>query len=231
MQWRRALVSGPHDSNWWIAWAFMVGSMLFALGSVPVFSQHVDPTVVGVTFVIGALCFTSAASGQYLQVVGSRTHDGIVRRSYFRPGRRDWWATTIQLVGTLFFIADTVDATIVGLTTRQTNRLVWAPDVFGSTAFLVASHLAWVGVCGGIWSVMPDRSDWWTAAVNYVGSIFFGVSAIGALVLPTTGEMVNTALVNSATFAGALCFLVGAYLLLPAGRRADISPGSRQGRS
>jgi len=31
-----------------------------------------------------------------------------------------------------------------GLSTEQTNRLVWAPDFFGSIAFLVASHLAWL---------------------------------------------------------------------------------------
>jgi hypothetical protein len=41
------------------------------------------------------------------------------------------------------------------------------------------------------------------------------VSALASLVLPTTGEMVNTTLVNLGTFLGAVCFFVGAYLLLP----------------
>ena len=40
-------------------------------------------------------------------------------------------------------------------------------------------------------------------------------SAIAALVLPTTGEMVNLAIVNLGTFVGAVCFLVGGYLLWP----------------
>jgi hypothetical protein len=47
-----------------------------------------------------------------------------------------------------------------------------------------------------------------------VGSIFFMISAIAAFTLPTTGEEINTTLVNSATFVGAVCFFVGAYLLL-----------------
>ena len=53
------------------------------------------------------------------------------------------------------------------------------------------------------------------AALNYVGSVFFMASAIASLVLPTTGDAVNTVVVNAGTFLGAVCFFVGAYLLLP----------------
>ncbi len=42
------------------------------------------------------------------------------------------------------------------------------------------------------------------------------LSALGAFTLPTTGEPVNLTLVNAGTFLGAVCFLVGAYVLLPA---------------
>ena len=48
--------------------------------------------------------------------------------------------------------------------------------------------------------------------MNYVGSMFFMLSAIASFTLTTTGEEVNTTIVNSGTFAGAVCFLVGAYL-------------------
>ncbi len=46
-------------------------------------------------------------------------------------------------------------------------------------------------------------------------SIFFGLSAIGAYVVPSTGELLNAALANSGTFLGAVGFFVGAALLLP----------------
>jgi uncharacterized membrane protein YkvI len=122
----------------------------------------------------------------------------------------------VQLAGTLFFNASTVLAMATTFTVEETNRLVWAPDVFGCIAFLVASHLAWIQLGGGRFRFRdPDDPAWWSSLLNYVGSVFFMASAIGAFTLTTTGEPVNTAVVNSGTFLGAVCFLVGAYLLLP----------------
>lgn len=224
MEWRRSLVAGPHGIQWAIAWSFMVGSALFAIGSFPAYAQLVDPGVVGTTFVVGSVFFTLAAYGQFVQVVS----DGEPRLRAFGwiPSQREWWAVAVQFVGTLLFNVSTGAAMIDGLTTEETNRLVWAPDVFGSAAFLIASHLAWLVVCGRLWCIRRDDTDWWTAAVNYAGSIFFGISAIAAVTLPTTGEVLNTALVNSATFVGATCFLFGAYLLLPPApeRRPAVDP-------
>ena len=57
--------------------------------------------------------------------------------------------------------------------------------------------------------------EWWSSLLNYVGSVFFMASAIAAFTLTTTGEAINTAIVNTGTFVGALCFLVGSYVLLP----------------
>jgi hypothetical protein len=50
-------------------------------------------------------------------------------------------------------------------------------------------------------------------------------SALGAFILPTTGEVANITLVNLGTFAGAVCFFVGAYLLLPAKSRPSAARG------
>jgi hypothetical protein len=41
-------------------------------------------------------------------------------------------------------------------------------------------------------------------------------SAIASLVQPTTDDVVNIVIVDGGTFLGAVCFFVGAYLLLPA---------------
>ena len=219
MQWRRDLTWNPHQRGWRIAVLFMTGAFIFALGSFPPYSQNIDPGAVGVTFVVGSIIFTSAAYSSFVQVINDgNSGDGSDHLRYraWQPSHTLWWAAIVQLVGTLFFNATTIAAMIEGLSTEQTDRLVWSPDFFGSICFLVASHLAWLVVCGRLWSVRRDDPDWWGALLNYLGSILFMFSAIAAFTLPTTGEELNTTIVNSGTFVGAACFFVGAYLLLPA---------------
>ena len=48
------------------------GSFLFALGSFPPYAQLVDPGTVGITFVVGSVFFTCAAVGQLVQTRASR---------------------------------------------------------------------------------------------------------------------------------------------------------------
>lgn len=182
---------------------FMIGSTCFALGSIPPYFLNVPAQGVGVTFFVGSVFFTSAGLTQLLQV--------------WREGgeRNVWWAAIVQLIGMLFFNVNTYRAAFVSVSSDEVNQLIWAPDFYGSIAFLVASHLAWLVVCGRLWCVQRERDDWWMAALNYLGSIFFMLSALAAFTLPTTGEVVNLAIVNAGTFFGAVCFFLGAYLLMP----------------
>jgi len=62
-----------------------------------------------------------------------------------------------------------------------------------------------------------DRS-WTISSLNMVGSIFFGFSAIGAYVVPASEALLNARWANGGTLLGAVCFLVGAWLVVP--RRA-----------
>lgn len=181
----------------------MVGSTCFALGSFPFYFNNASAATVGVTFFVGSLFFTSAGVTQLVQVRRAPTD------------QRAWWATLIQLVGMLFFNVNTYRAAFVTVAADQVNELVWAPDFYGSIAFLVASHLAWLVVCDGLWCVDRTRAEWWIAALNYMGSIFFMLSALAAFTLPTTGNVVNLTLVNLGTFFGAVGFFLGAFLLLP----------------
>ena len=190
---------------------FMIGSFCFALGSVPPFFLNVPARAVGITFFIGSLFFTSAGVTQLLQVL-SGPEDRRVR-----------WATVIQLVGMVFFNINTFRAAFVDVATDDVNRLIWAPDFYGSICFLVASHLAWLVACGGLWAVRRESPEWWIAALNYLGSILFMLAALAAFTLPTTGEVVNIAIVNAGTFFGAVGFFLGAFLLLPRRRRDAIA--------
>jgi hypothetical protein len=213
VKWRRQLSWNLGSLDWRVAALFMVGSTLFALGSLPPYALRVDARVVAITFAVGSVFFTTAAYSQFLTVINPAK--GVTRYWAWQPREILWWATVVQFAGTLFFNISTFAAVNTSLTIHEAERLVWAPDFFGSIAFLGASHLAWLAVCHRIWCVRRDDADWWIAALNYVGSILFMASALGAFVLPTTGEVVNITLVNVGTFGGAVCFFVGAYLLLP----------------
>ena len=192
----------PRRASWWIGVLFAAGSTCFLVAPFPGFEQLVGSGAVGVVFFVGSIFFTSAAVLQFLQV---------------EPRRTDWWAALIQLAGTIFFNVNTFNAMKTGLDVHQTNRLVWAPDVFGCACFLVASYLAYVGVGGHGVRRQTRTTDWWIAAVNLAGSVAFGVSAIASFVVPKTGSILDLGAANFTTALGALGFLIGALLLLREG--------------
>src|SRR5271157_4224571 len=208
----------PRARDWWIAVLFAIGSLLFALGAVPGYASAVGATWDAVTFFTGSLFFTGAGFLSYREAVDAGPQPpGTARRRFFvyEPGRIDWWATAVQLAGTLFFNVSTGVAMVSDLSAQAAHRHVWRPDAFGSVAFLVASALAWFEVCHG-WAAWRPRSlSWWITLLNLVGSVAFGVSAVAGYINPDTGQIYNAELTNLGTFIGALCFLAGALLLMP----------------
>jgi len=211
----------PTAIGWWIGVLFAIGSVGFALGSFPPYADALGTRDDNLTYFIGSLFFTSAAFLQYCQVVGTARDLGIDQRPGLRslvsvePGRIDWWASAVQLVGTLFFNVTTWHA-LSGTysTSTAANHAVWRPDAIGSICFLVASWLAWAEVCHGSWGWRPRLYSWWIAGLNLVGSVAFGVSAIASKT-EESGDLRSLALTNLGTFVGAVCFLVGGILLLP----------------
>jgi len=216
MQWRRRVGWMPHDLDWRLAVLFMVGSSLFAIASFPLYWQLVDGHVVGITFVLGSLFFTTAGYSSFYQTINDdRDADTPAKLWAWTPRGLLWWSAIVQLAGTLLFNVNTIAATVTTFTTEKENRLVWGPDFLGSIAFLVASQLAWRHLSGRFWFRDPDDPVWWSSLLNYLGSVFFMASAIASFTLETTDEALNIAIVNAGTFLGAICFLVGAYVLLP----------------
>jgi hypothetical protein len=214
--------------GWWIAILFMAGSLLFALGSFPPYAGAVDIRIVGVTFFVGSLFFTSAGYLQFMQVVDTPSDlgGGTDRGARFwswEPHRIDWCAAAVQSVGTLLFNISTFAAMQTAFTVTQQNRRIWAPDMFGSIAFMIASSLAWIEVCHGWWRWQPRDISWWIVALNLAGSIAFQISAIAAFVRPATGAVANVSVANLGTFVGAVGFFFGALLLIPEMDRATAS--------
>jgi len=182
----------PVEAGWWMGVLFALGSTCFAVASFISQWASVPRPGIGVTFFAGSIFFTTAA---FVQLRTSVT-------------RAEKLASLIQFVGTLFFNISTFEGMKRGFDARQTDLRVWTPDVFGSICFLVSSALACV-------AVRRPSTAWRIAALNLLGSVFFGVSAVAALVEPSTSEPVSAAIANAGTTAGALCFLAGALMLLP----------------
>jgi hypothetical protein len=208
----------PRARGWWIAVLFAVGSALFVLGALPSYVAAVGVRWDSVTFFLGSLFFTSAAFLTYREAVDAAPvgENPSRRRVFvFQPRRIDWWASAVQLAGTLYFNVSTGAAMQVDLVAQSADRYVWRPDVIGSICFLVASALAWFEVCHGWIAWRPRSWSWWITLVNLLGSIAFGVSAVASYVIPATGALRDAAQANLGTLVGAMLFLVGALLLLP----------------
>jgi hypothetical protein len=206
---------------------FAAGSACFLVAPVPAFLQLVGPVVDGTVFFAGSLLFTTAAALQWLETInagrGPAQTAGRRRRLLsFEPRRIDWWSAGVQLLGTLFFNATTFRALQTGLDSPSYDRLVWRPDALGSACFLVSGYLAYVEVAGQLLGRPPRTLESAIAGVNLLGCLAFGVSAVTAYVVPSTGSEVSLAMVNLCTALGALCFLVGALLLLPQGAQAQV---------
>lgn len=211
-----------HGLNWWIGWLFMIGSACFALGSTAFYGSHIQASIDGVTFFVGSLFFTGAALLQHIQTVTAdqgiggyaQSRPGSLLRLLLAPTRIDWWATAIQLAGTVAFNVTTLAALNDTLNVQQQQVRVWAPDAVGSACFLIASYLALAEVGHAALSWRPHDRGWRISALNMLGSILFGISAIASFILPD-GELVSIEATNLFTFLGAICFLAGAWLLLP----------------
>jgi hypothetical protein len=209
---------------------FLVGSACFAAASaaglVPrFFGAFADsPFVINLVFFVGSIFFTLAAYLQLLAAVNAdrisaiahrRSPPGQFRWFGWRPNGIGWIAAFTQFIGTLLFNFNTFDALLADLDWLQEDLLIWTPDAIGSICFLAASALALIEYGHGRWVWQPHDVSWWIVNINMSGSIAFGISAIYAIVLPGTAELLDAWLVNVWTLIGAIGFLLGAWLLLP----------------
>jgi hypothetical protein len=195
----RIVMRGPFERAFWDRWiaaGFAVGSACFFVGPFPGFQQLVGPGAVGVVFFAGSVFFTFAA--------GLALREATVGRGSRWGSDPSWWSAAIQFVGTLLFNLSTFAAMQDGLSTSQQDRLIWAPDVFGSAAFLVSGLLAY-----------RVADPWRIGAVNLAGCVFFGISAVASYVVPSSGSVLDLAAANWTTALGAACFFAGALMLLP----------------
>jgi hypothetical protein len=128
------------------------------------------------------------------------------------------WSAAIQSAGTLFFNATTFRALHTALTSSSYDRLVWRPNALGSICFLVSGVIAYRASPRHGWRPVRCGRGWWQPAVNLLGCVLFGASAVAGYVVPSRGSEVDVAAANWNTALGAACFLACALGTLAARR-------------
>lgn len=188
---------------------FMIGAFLFAVGSAPGFSDAMGSRVSNGCFFVGAWFFTGAAFVQLQRSGPMHNAD--------RAFRALWLAAATQFLGTLLFNVSTGSALRANALLAE-REWVWTPNAEGSAAFLISGAFALLVLVRSdvLWG--PRNADWFSTWVNMLGCIAFGLSAIGAVLLPD-GQVRDAVLANWGTFVGAICFFVASAVALPAANR------------
>lgn len=200
-------------------WGFMLGSLLFALGSAPGFADWAGESTANLCYFIGAWGFTYAGFIQWI-LSGSHTilHGGAAVISAV------WLSAATQSIGTILFNVST-SAALQAQSVQAQDRFVWTPDAGGSVLFLVSGALALRAYRHRNRWWNPRAADWWSTQINMIGCIAFGVSAVGAFVL-SSGDVVSSSMANVGTFVGAICFFLASLVVLPGWNRSKVGESS-----
>ena len=183
----------------WMALFFALGSLCFFVGPFPGYANLVGDSADAVTFFVGSILFTAGGALQSWLAWPEHHQAGA--------GRSAWWAAVIQSAGTLFFNVTTYQAMHTAVTSSEYDKLVWRPDWRGSICFLVSGAIAYSASPRHGWRPARGGAGWWQPAVNLLGCIFFGISAIAGYVVPSSGSVLDLAAANWNTSLGAACFL------------------------
>ena len=202
----------------WMALFFALGSTCFLIGPFPGYVQVVGESADAITFFVGSILFTAGGALQSWLAWSDRHSPG---------GGAAWWAAIIQSAGTLFFNLTTYQAMDTALTSAEYDRLVWRPDWRGSICFLISGAIAYRASSRHGWLPVRAGAGWWQPAVNLLGCIFFGISAVAGFVVPSTGSMLDLAAANWNTSLGAACFLACALDTLHTDRASKMPLGRR----
>lgn len=174
--------------------AFALGSACFAVAAVPVLAHAIGAIATNAVFFAGSVLFTTGAALEQTRVGWSPR----------RVEPMAWWASAVQLLGTVFFNVSTALALAAAIPEGAQGGTGWRPDVYGSACFLLSSALAVRVAHAG-----DERRE---AGLNLAGSVLFGISAIGAFVRPATGQELSASWTDLGTFGGAVLFLAAAAI-------------------
>lgn len=217
----------PQELNWWIGVVFAIGAALFCIASV-LCLLDVFVSATNVIYFLGSVPFTFAA---YLQLYQAANVDPLPsdvkvvsnQRAFFgwMPHDIGWLSCAFQFAGTVLFNFNTFDAMFPSLSWFGQDLLVWIPNFFGSILFLLSGYLALIEVGHAYWTWKPRELSWWITSVNFLGCVGFMISAVLAIALPGHDSPVRITAAVAFTLQGAVCFFLGALLMLPEASHAS----------
>lgn len=212
----------PDLLSWWVGTLFMIGSALFAAGSVMqlYLTDHFTQFTINLTYFIGSLFFTSAAYGQLLQAINANI--ALIPGVKEKQKSWRWWARGLkspgflsaasQFIGTILFNFNTFDVFYNYRHPIGEHLFVWVPNMAGSILFLVSAFFAWVEIYHDNYVKRFVSVTWWIVWLNILGSILFQLSAIFGYINPFSGAVVDGDLSVQYTLWGAVCFYLAAHL-------------------
>lgn len=230
----------PSDTPFWrtrtynryIGNFFAVGAALFALASILMFSPTTPPgltNLANITYFLGSIPFTIAASLQHFQSANTSAFPDVasttipatrIKMIGWQPRSAGWWSTFAQWLGTIAFNISTFNAISAPSEKLLDTLEIWGPNFEGSVLFLISGYLAFIEVSNKYWSWQPHSLSWRIVFINFAGCVAFMIAAVA----PSTraAHSLEGIFVYSDTYTlvGAICFFMGAMLLVRESERA-----------
>ena len=194
--------------------AFIIGPLLFALGSWLQLDTCQSPHWALGLLALGSVFFTA---GGWWQLQQARIGEHVLPKD----GRQWEWCglrcALTQSLGTVLFNIETFSS----WNQQQPNAELWLvlgilPNVMGSILFLISAVYGLQEVGHGKLLVFePDHLGWWISIVNALGSMWFMQSAIAGLPTNLTLEQVyNSTMSMRTTLLGSMAFAIVGILSL-----------------
>jgi len=192
--------------TWWIGLIFILGSICFVLGTVPMAFEGIAKWLGWSNQTLNAICFAGSVFftvGSYLLVFEALNvnldlrlemrerrlehliegvPDDYVKKPLSFWGwewtRIDYQIAIVQLTGAIIFNINCGMALVSGLSWIEADAWVWTPSTLASCCFVAAGYLGIVEVCHRWWAWQPSDLTWWINLFGVLGAIGFLTSSI-----------------------------------------------------
>ncbi|GHC08239.1 hypothetical protein GCM10007047_26850 [Cerasicoccus arenae] len=229
--------------SWWLGLIFIIGSICFVLGTVPVAFPEVLSVFGLPTYnfdlvcFIGSLWFTLGSyllllealnadldatlqlkaheAARYLEGQVEKCPDKRIRWFGWEPKRLDFLIAAVQLTGAIIFNINCGMGLVDGLNWVWADILIWTPSTVASCCFLTASYLGVMEVAHSRWSWLWWDISWWINFFSLLGSLGFLISSLVGYF--GEGPVVLPQWFGNyfALMMGSWFFLFGTYLMVP----------------